>query len=158
MPNFQLFRSRMRNEACCRLKYETDFIENGTSATTIHVIRTHLDKKAGLIINEKEGPDTAIVFTYLETDEDKREQELLKPDYFLWKNRTYFVFEDVDLVLDTYYKKQKAYQCNVLFSLEDKHYAGYFVASLAKYLETPLAKDLLITNNDKPILIMPYYP
>ena len=151
---FELFRTKMRNEACCRLKYETDFIENGTSATNIYVIRTQLDKKAGLVINEKEGPDTAIVFTYLDDDKDK---ELLKPDYFIWKHHTYFVYENVDLVLETYYKKQRAYQCNVHFNVGDERYAGYFVASLSSYLETPLAKNLVITNADKPILIMPHY-
>jgi hypothetical protein len=31
------------------------------------------------------------------------------------------------------------------------------VASLSKYVDTTLQSDLVIDNNDKPILIMPYF-
>lgn len=70
----------MRNEECCRLKYEAGFITDGTSATTITHVRLNTQKQAGLIINNSEGPDSATVYTY---KEDDKSNELLKSDYFI---------------------------------------------------------------------------
>lgn len=154
MSNFDLFRTKMSNSERCRMKYESSFILEGTSSVNIHVLRLNVDKQAALIITDKEGPDTALVYTYKELNPN---YELLKTDYFIWKNNFYFIYEDVDLVRDLNYKKQKAYQCNVHFNVGDEHYHGYYVSSLAKYVDTTLQKDLNITDNDKPILILPQF-
>lgn len=154
MSNFDLFRTKMGYSENCRLTYESSFITEGTSAVIIHVLRLNDDKQAALIMTDKEGPDTTYVFTYKET---LPHNELLKTDYFTWDGKTYFVFEDVSLVKPANYKKQKAYQCNVSFQVGEHCYCGYYVSSLAKYVDTTLQSSLNITDNDKPILIVPQY-
>lgn len=80
MSKYDLYRSRMRNEECCRLKYEASFITEGTSATTILQMRLDVKKQAGLVINSSEGPDSATVYTY---KDEVKSNELLKADYFV---------------------------------------------------------------------------
>lgn len=80
MSKYDLYRKRMRNEECCRLKYEASFITEGTSATTILHVRLDVKKQAGLVINSSEGPDSATVYTY---KDDVKSNELLKADYFV---------------------------------------------------------------------------
>lgn len=58
-----------------------------------------------MIITDKEGPDTSLVYTYTER---AKNNELLKGDYYTWKNNTYLVYEDIDLVREVNYKKQKS--------------------------------------------------
>ena len=153
MPSkFNSFRAKMETNENCRLKYEAAFILEGTSATKIYHVRLNEDRAAALTLTDKEGPDTSIVFTYKRAEQ---EQELLKGDYFRWNEQTWFVYEDVTLVREAVYKKQRAYQCNVYFTLEDETIFGYYVSSLAKYVDTTLQNKINITDNDKPILIMP---
>lgn len=154
MSSFDLFRTKMQNDKNCIAKYESNFILEGTSATTIYVLRLNNDKQAALIPTDKEGPDTMLVYTYIE---EEQERELLKTDYFKWKNNFYFVYEDVDLIRYSIYKKQKAYQCNVNFNIGNKEYYGYYVSSLSKYTDTTLQNNLNITDNEKPILILPHF-
>lgn len=153
MPSkFNSFRAKMETSEGCRLKYETAFIMEGTSATQIYHIRLGEEKAAALTISDKEGPDTSIVFTYKKADP---EQELRKGDYFRWNGQTWFVYEDVALVREAAYIKQRAYQCNVYFTLGEDTVFGYYVSSLAKYVDTTLQSKINITDNDKPILILP---
>lgn len=81
MSKYDLFRKKMRNEECCRLKCEAGFITEGTSAVTIWHARLDVQKQAGLILSAAEGPDSATVFTY--KDEANKNNELLKTDYFV---------------------------------------------------------------------------
>ena len=152
MSTFDLFRKKQQNSEDCRNKFESSFIFEGTSAVVIHSLRLNVNKQAALIITDKEGPDTSLVFTYKERVKD---DELLKGDYYTWKNNTYLVYEDIELVRDVVYKKQKSYQCNVSFEFNGTTYYGYYVSSLSRYADTTLEKDLNISDNDKPILILP---
>ena len=92
MSNFDLFRIKMHNSENCSMNYESNFILEGISSVIIHVMRLNADKQAALILTDKEGPDTSLVYTYKDRN---IENELLKADYFTWKNNTYFVYEDV---------------------------------------------------------------
>ena len=152
MSTFNLFRKKQQNNEDCRNKFESSFILEGTSAVVIHSLRLNVNKQAALIISDKEGPDTNLVFTYKERVKDN---ELLKGDYYTWRDKTYLVYEDIDIVRDVAYKKQKSYQCNVSFEVNRTIWHGYYVSSLAKYVDTTLQDDLNITDNDKPILILP---
>lgn len=152
MSTFNLFRKKQQSNEDCRNKFESSFIFEGTSAVVIHSLRLNVNKQAALIISDKEGPDTNLVFTYKERVKDN---ELLKGDYYTWKNNTYLVYEDIDIVREVAYKKQKSYQCNVSFEVDGNIWHGYYVSSLAKYVDTTLQGNLNITDNDKPILILP---
>lgn len=152
MSTFDLFRKKQQNNEECRNKFESSFILEGTSAVVIHSLRLNVNKQAALIITDKEGPDTSLVFTYKEQVKDN---ELLKGDYYTWKNNTYLVYEDIDIVREVAYKKQKSYQCNVSFEVDGNIWHGYYVSSLARYVDTTLQGNLNITDNDKPILILP---
>ena len=157
MSKYKAFRRKLDISENCIANYESSFITEGTSAVTIYSLRLNAYKKAAIIITDEEGPDTSLVYTFKER---AKEQELLKGDYYTWNNNTYLVYEDVQVVLETKYKKQKSYQCNVSFDYECdcgcNTYFGYFVSSLARYVDTNLQGGLNITDNEKPILILPH--
>ena len=144
----------MRLDDCCRLKYESSFITNSTGSTTIYHVRTQTDRSAALVINDKEGPDSQIVFT---DDLDDKDLNLKKGDYFIWKDKHYFVYEDYDVVREVNYIKQKAYECNVDFEVDGETYYGYYVSSLRSYVDTSLQKNLNICEDEKPIMVVPYF-
>ena len=152
MSTFNLFRKKQQYNEDCRSKFESSFILEGTSAVVIRSLRLNVNKQAALIITDKEGPDTCLVFTY---KEQVKNNELLKGDYYSWNDNTYLVYEDIDLVREVAYKKQRSYQCNVSFDYNGTTWHGYYVSSLAKYVDTTLQSNLNITDNDKPILILP---
>ena len=156
MSKFNAFRRKLDINEKCIANYESSFITEGTSAVQIYSLRLKDYKQAAIIITDKEGPDTSLVYTF---KEQAREHELLKGDYYTWNTNTYFVYEDVQVVLDTNYKKQKSYQCNVEFDCTCEcgcgRYFGYYVSSLARYVDTTLQSNLNITDNDKPVLVLP---
>ena len=156
MSKFNAFRRKLDINNKCVANYESAFITEGTSAVQIYSLRLKNYKPAAIIITDKEGPDTSLVYTF---KEQAREDELVKGDYYTWNNNTYFVYEDVQVVLDTNYKKQKSYQCNVEFNYTcecgSNTYFGYYVSSLARYVDTTLQSNLNISDNDKPVLILP---
>ena len=162
MSSFDMFRRKMEADRCCRLKQESRFIIEGSSATTIEVLTADgepLDVgPAALTISDKDGPDTSLVFTYKPQKDEQ--QFLVKGNYFRQKgrNKVFFVYEDVEVVRDVGYVKQKAYECNVRFRFEDEDITryGYYVSSLAKYVDDTLQNNLSITVNEKPIMILPY--
>lgn len=152
MSKFNGFRRKAEINGNCIAGYESSFIIEGTSAVVIHNERLDASQRAAIIITDKEGPDTSLVYTYKER---ALELELLKGDYYTWKNNRYLVYEDVQIVLDVNYKKQKSYQCNVTVEYDGDTYGGYFVSSLARYVDTTLQSNLNITDNDKPVLVLP---
>lgn len=154
MSKFNAFRTKVETNSNCIANYESAFIIEGTSAVTIYSLRLQAHKQAAIIITDKEGPDTSLVYTFKER---AKEHELLKGDYYIWNDNTFLVYEDVQVVLNTKYKKQKSYQCNVEVQYENCTCCGYFVSSLAKYVDTNLQGNLNITDNDKPILILPHF-
>lgn len=152
MSKYNAFRRKLDISENCIANYESSFITDGTSAVKIYSLRLNSYKQAAIIITDKEGPDTSFVYTFKER---VKECELLKGDYYTWNNNTYFVYEEVPVVLEGKYKKQRSYQCNVVVHCGDSCCGGYFVSSLAKYTDTTLQSNLNITDNDKPILVLP---
>ena len=154
MSMYNTFRRKQAAEQNCLTQAEAAFITEGSSAVVIYSLRLRATKNAGLIITDRDGPDSNLVYTLKER---VTEQELLKGDYYTWNDNLYFVYEDVALVHKAPYKKQKSYQCNVGFKYNNQCYYGYYVASLTKYVDTTLQMKLNITDNDKPILILPQF-
>lgn len=152
MSKFNSFRRKLEVNDNCIARHESAFIVDSTSAVVIHNKRLNTSQNAAIIITDKEGPDTSLVYTYKER---ALELELLKGDYYTWENNEYFVYEDVQLTRNLSYKKQKSYQCNVNITYNNIVVGGYFVSSLARYVSTSLQNNLNITSNDQPILILP---
>lgn len=154
MSKYNAFRRKLDINENCIANYESSFIVKGTSAVKIYSHRLDNYKQAAIIMTDKEGPDTSLVYTFRER---AKELELLKGDYYTWNNNIYLVFEDVNLVRDIKYKKQKSYQCNVSCSCGNYNFYGYYVSSLAKYVDTQLQGSLNISDKEQPILILPSF-
>ena len=154
MSKYNFFRTKTKGSTECSLKQEFCKMLNGSMGTEIYVLRLKKTIKAALNISETEGPDKTIVFT--QKVDDCGCDGLCKGDYFCWKNKIYFVYEDVELVRETNYIKQLAYQCNVEFKVEDNVFWGYFISSLTKYISDSGQKDIVIIGGEKPILVLPY--
>lgn len=115
------------------------------------VIHKRLGKeiKAAIVFNDKEGPDEAIVFSFIVDD-------LQKSDYLVYENTNFLVYEDIRLTdSDINYKKQRAVECNVIFGFEDKNYIGYFRSSLRGSESPDFVGKEMIKPNETPILILP---
>ncbi len=153
MSKFGTFRRKHEVSESCQQKYESSFIFEGTGSAVIHHFRPNRNKKAAIILTDKEGPDISIIFTLKENKEDIN---LQKGDYYSWEDKIYFVYENVDLVREANFIKQKSYQCNVQFEVAGKTYYGYFVSSLQRYADTLLQKNIVISDTDKPVLILPH--
>lgn len=158
MNNFGLFRKRMKNEACCRVNYETSFITEGAAPIKIHILRLDEDRDATMVFSDAEGPDAALVFTPKQQIDD---DNLLKTDYYTWDNKMFFVYEDVMIARKVAYIKQRAYQCNAKVTVLDCEYSGeerggYFISSLRSYVDTELQQKINVSDKEKPVLVMPY--
>lgn len=157
MSKYNFFRTKTKNSTECSLNHEFNSMLNGSMGTEIYSFRLQKTIKAALNISETEGPDKTIVFT--QKTKNCGCGELLKGDYFCWKNKIYFVYEDIALVRETNYIKQLAYECNVEFSISENEVSwGYFVSSLTKYVSDSGQKDIVIISGEKPILVLPYKP
>ena len=154
MSNYQLFRTRMKNEAECLQKMETSFITEGAAPIVIHIPRLDENRDATMVFTDTEGPDTAIVFT---PKQQNAISNLLKTDYFSWDNKMFFIYEDVIITRDVNYIKQKAYQCNAqVYAIDSsEECGGYFISSLRSYVDTEFQNKLNVTDKEKPILIIP---
>lgn len=58
-------------------------------------------------------------------------------------------------MLQTLYKKQLAYQCNVECEVGEQSFGGYYSSSLKKTIDQGLDKDISLLDKEKPILIAP---
>ena len=154
MSNYQLFRTRMNNEAECVRKSETRFITDGAAPIVIHIMRLDEDRDATMVFTDTEGPDTAIVFTPKQTNAISN---LLKTDYYTWDDKMFFVYEDVIITREVNYIKQKAYQCNakVLIPYTDEECGGYFISSLRSYVDVEFQQKLNVSDKEKPVLVVP---
>lgn len=155
MSKYDLFRTKTNNATECSKKYDFNFTMNGSMATTVFALRLNKELQAGLIINDEEGPDDVIIYTARASGCSC--EGLCKGDYFRWRNKIYFVYEDIDLVRETNYIKQRAYECNVEIKIDNSTYWGYFISSLTKYIGDSTKKDVVLVDGEKPILILPHF-
>lgn len=58
-------------------------------------------------------------------------------------------------MLQTLYKKQLAYQCNVECEVGNQSFGGYYSSSLKKTIDQGLEKEISLLDKEKPILIAP---
>lgn len=154
MSNYQLFRTRMKNEAECLQKMETSFITSGAAPIVIHIPRLDKNRDATMVFTDTEGPDTAIVFT---PKQQNAISNLLKTDYYTWDDKMFFVYEDVIITREVNYIKQKAYQCNAqVYVIDtDEECGGYFISSLRSYVDVEFQQKLNVSDKEKPVLVVP---
>lgn len=151
--SFSAYKDMCEKQNLCKQKSASKFIWEGSAATKIKY-KEHRNQPAALMLDTKEGPDQATVFTMRKAEQ---QDELLKGDYFsqMGKPDIYFVFEDVKLVRNEIYKKQLAYECNVVVNNYDLLFPAYFVSSLKRYLSVEFNKNIGLASIDKPIAIFP---
>ena len=107
------------------------FVEHGESSTTVFNNRLEEDQIVNIVMNDKDGPDSAFVFGLTSTD-------IQVGDYLTWKDTTnYLIYEKVHVVKEVDYNKFKAFECNV--QVNDAFY-GYLISS------KQAAKDITMSN------------
>ncbi len=129
------------------------FITEGILSTDITHIRTNEIIKAAVTFNDKEGPDDSIVYTLKTTPESN---QLLKGDYYIYRNGNYFVYEDVKLTDAAFtWNKQRALECNVNFTIGDSTYNAYFLSMLRNEDDPSLKRYSAIISAENPLIIIP---
>lgn len=155
MSNFyDKYRKIQQRRQDCRDEWSAAFLSEGGVAVKVTNYRLGEEENAGLIINDKEGPDDVILFSNKKRYKD---EEFVKGDYFIWENTFYLIYEDVKLVnKELKYKKQRAVECNVTFKLKSLNMIGAFISTLRRLTSTEQIRDastLLALEN--PLLIIP---
>lgn len=151
---YDRFRRIQKRKSACDFERSAAFIRDGGVSVTVTHIRLNEQKNAGLVFNDKEGPDDVIVFTELF---DNKTQEFVKGDYFVWEDTYYLVYEDVKLVNENLnYKKQRAVECNVVFDLKGESLVGAFIGTLRRNINMENLKgSSTIISTESPLLIIP---
>ncbi len=149
---YDVFRGVQDKRKASNIKTSANFIVEGANSNKIRHLRPNIDIDAAIIVDDKEGPNNIMVYT---KKGDNLENNLLKGDYFTWENIYYLVYEDIRLTHTDYgFKKQKAVECNVIFSTGTaQSVKGAFISSLRKTLSEDLDKDSIVMATEKPLII-----
>ena len=112
-------------------------------------VRLNKTIKAAVTFNDKEGPDESIVYTF-------NSDNLLKGDYFIYDNVYYLVYEDVKLTdKNLNWKKQRAVECNINFTINGTLFNAYFLSALRRGLNPDLERSTALVPNEEPLIIVP---
>jgi hypothetical protein len=151
---YDAFRNKQENKKDCHDTRSAAFIMTGDVSNDITHVRLNKEKKAALIFSDKEGPDGVNVFTIKQNLDG---ENLQKGDYFTWNNLYFLVYEDVKLSkVDIPYIKQKAVECNVVFSINGTYYNGAFFSTMRSTTDgTSLLGSNILVSNEEPFVIIP---
>lgn len=143
---YSRFRETNNKELRCSRKVDTYFIKNHVGSTTIEVVRTEEQLPAVLIFDNKEGVDNVLLYTCIESD--------IKPgDYYLWRDRHFLVIEEISIVKEIGFKKQRTVECNAVAN-GNLHVA--FVGSGRSYRDTRLDGKVYESSGLRPLVIAPH--
>jgi len=146
---YDVFRTVAKKRATCFDTRSAAFITQGKLSKDIYHKRKNKIIKAGLVYRYQEGPDEAIVYTFIEDD-------LRKGDYFIYDDTDYLVYEDQKLVDENVnHKKHRAVECNISFSFNEQIFKGYFVSTLRRKSDPDLEGKQLLMPDEMPLLILP---
>lgn len=124
---------------CIRNK-NSYFVEHSENSVTVLNERLGEEQTVSLVVNDAEGPDTALVFSLKTTD-------VVVGDYLTWKETSHFlVTESVKVIKDVDYNKFRAFECNVLIN---KNIRGYLIGS------KQAAKDIKLSNRFETSKLLP---
>lgn len=146
---YDTFRGIQEKRKQCYDERSAAFIEHGKMSKDIIHKRLDKDIKAAVVFSDKEGPDEVIVFSFIEDD-------LQKSDYFIYKDTNFLVYEDIRLTDDDInYKKQRAVECNVMFTFEKDNYIGYYKSALRGSEDPDFVGKEIVIPKETPLLILP---
>jgi hypothetical protein len=128
MPSnkYSTFRNRTEVSADVNIRKATEFIEN--SASSVEALResNYTNIKAVIISERKEGGDETILFTYAE-------DEIVLGEYITYRNKTYLVYSEYNVIFSDAFKKHKLIECNIELKWGENIQKAYYISSLRKY-------------------------
>ena len=146
---YDIFRAVQNKRTTSYNERSAAFITEGKLSKTIYHKRRKVKISAGIVYNNKEGPDEVIVYTF-------QKDRLHKGDYFILNDVNYLVYEEEKLTDENInHRKQKAVECNVSFMFEGKSFQGYFRSSLRRHNDEDFTGRQLLSPEENPILILP---
>lgn len=151
MPNskYGTFRNRTEVNTNVTIRQASEFIEK--SASSVEALResTSTNIKAVIISERKEGGNETILFTYAEDD-------IKIGEYITYRNKTYLVYNQYEIIFSKEFNKHKLIECNVELKFGNQVQKAYYISSLRRYNSL---RDLSNTylpyefSNQKPIII-----
>lgn len=137
------FRRMAEADKRCKISSSAHFIKNHVSSTIIKVVKNHKQTDAVLLFGNEEGADNIYVYTYAD-------ENLKVGDYFIWKKKWFLVYEDINIVREVGFKKQRAVECNAE-TTSNIHIA--YLGSLRTYKDSRLAK-IYLESGLKPAIVV----
>ena len=146
---YEIFRRVQKNKKACYDNRSAAFILEGKISQDIYHKRRNRSIKSALVFNDKEGPDEVTVFTFIKDD-------LQKSDYFIHNDVNYLVYEDVKQTdKDISHKKQKALECNIVFSVNGTSYNAFFVSTMRRKNNPSFQGRQGVLPDETPLMIVP---
>lgn len=146
---YDIFRAVQNKRTTNYNERSAAFIVDGKLSKTVYHKRRRRKISAGVVFQNKEGPDEVIVYTF---NKDK----LQKGDYFIYDDVNYLVYEQDKLTDENInHRKQRAVECNVSFKLGEESFLGYFVSTMRRYNKEEFQGRQLLNPEEKPLLILP---
>ena len=146
---YDIFRAVQNKRTTNYNERSAAFIVDGKLSKTVYHKRRRRKISAGVVFQNKEGPDEVIVYTF---NKDK----LQKGDYFIYDDVNYLVYEQDRLTDENInHRKQRAVECNVSFKLGEESFLGYFVSTMRRYNKEEFQGRQLLNPEEKPLLILP---
>lgn len=146
---YDIYRDIQNIRKNCNDERSAAFIVDGEMAQTVYHKRLKKDIPAALVFGHKEGPDDITVYSLIEDD-------LLKSDYFIWKNTDYLVYEENKITNNEInFRKQRALECNVSFTYQDQTFIGYYKSALRGNDNPRFLGGNVVVPEETPLLVLP---
>ena len=141
---FSRFRNTCSGEQKCGTINNAFFIKNHVGSTEVEIVRTSEELPAVLIFDNGEGVDNVLLYTCIGSD-------VVPGDYYTWKGRHFIVTEDITIVKEIGFKKQRSIECNTKAN-DSIHIA--FIGNARTYKDTKLQKNYE-GSGLQPLVIVP---
>jgi hypothetical protein len=151
MPNskYGTFRNRTDVNTNVTIRQASEFIEK--SASSVDALResTSTNIKAVIISEQKEGGNETILFTYAD-------DAIQKGEYITYRNKTYLVYNQYEIIFSQEFLKHKLIECNVTMKNSNVNQKAYYISSLRKYVSLGNDTDSYIPyefSTQRPVLV-----
>jgi hypothetical protein len=148
------FRTAQKRKEDCQDERSAAFIMSGDTSNEVTHVRLNKIRKVALVVNDKEGPDAVQIYSLKEANPVNN---FKKGDYFAWNNVYYLIYEDVKLINQQLsYIKQKAVECNVVFSVRNTQFIGAFFSTMRSTDDgEKLLRSSVLVSAEEPLVIVP---
>lgn len=143
---YKRFRDSIDLKKSCGIANNSNFMTNHLASIVVTLVRDpEVEIPVVLITNNKEGPNSYILFSF------KADGAVVGDYFYKDSDKYYFIYDQSDISAETDYNKFFAYECNV--KVDESFYAMY-VGNLRSFKDTGMTRNYEVSNLS-PVLVAP---